>query len=317
MIFEGSAGVASKTRQRRLARAKVERQQARRARQARRSRQVRAGVAVGLVVVVGVVLGLWAGGVFTSPKKPIVTASCGWNTPANTKTLTNVGQPPVSGEPRTGTETMAITTDQGAIDVSLNLAESPCAASSLSYLAKKNFYNNTKCNRLTTAGTFILNCGDPKGDGTGGPTYTFADEYLPSPVPPSAAPSTDPSASADPSASPSAPSTVVYPAGTVAMSNNAPDTNGSQFFIVYKDSTFPPNYTIVGTVASGLDVVTKVAAGGAVDSTGKATNDGTPKTTTTIQTLTVTAPASPAPSPAATASATASATGSPAASTQS
>jgi peptidyl-prolyl cis-trans isomerase B (cyclophilin B) len=89
---------------------------------------------------------------------------------------------------------------------------------------------------------------------------------------------------------------VVYPAGTVALWNSAPDTNGSQFFIVYKDTPLNPQYTIIGTVASGMDVVNKIAAGGAVDTNGKATTDGKPKTTVTIQTLTVSKPASAAPS---------------------
>jgi peptidyl-prolyl cis-trans isomerase B (cyclophilin B) len=87
------------------------------------------------------------------------------------------------------------------------------------------------------------------------------------------------------------------------MYNNAPDTNGSQFFIVYKDSPMPAQYTIIGTVTTGLDVLDKIAAGGTQDGSGS----GKPKTGVTIQTLTVTTPTSPSPSPAATASSSAAA----------
>jgi peptidyl-prolyl cis-trans isomerase B (cyclophilin B) len=305
---------SSKTRQRKLARAKLERQQARRSVKARRNRQIQAGLAAGLVVVVAVVVGLWIGGVFSPSKKPKIAAStCQWNAPPNTQALTDVGRPPTSGMPTSGAETMTITTNQGTVAVNLDLANAPCTAANFSYLAGKNFFNNTKCSRLTTSGTYTLQCGDPKGDGTGGPAYIFANENVPTGPPASASPSAaaNPSASgsasasaaasADPSASASA-SQVIYPRGTVAMFNNAPDTNGSQFFIVYKDTAFNPQYSVVGTVASGMDVVDKIAAAGAVDSNGAVTTDGTPKTDVTIQTLTVDKAASATPTPATTAS---------------
>jgi peptidyl-prolyl cis-trans isomerase B (cyclophilin B) len=293
---------SSKSRQRKLARAKLERQQARRYARARRNRQLQAGLAVGLVVVVAVVVGLFAGGVFKSKPKPKPAAdSCAWNTPPNTQSLTNVGMPPTKGEPRSGSEDMTITTNQGTVTVSLNLDQSPCAASSFSYLAGKNFFNNTKCSRLVTTGMHMLTCGDPKGDGTGGPAYTFANEYVPTGPAPSASPSASASASASATASPdpsaSAPATqVVYPRGTVALWNSAPDTNGSQFFIVYQDTPLNPQYPVVGTVTSGMDVIDKVAKAGAVDASGKAATDGKPKTDVTIQTLTVAKPGSAAPS---------------------
>jgi peptidyl-prolyl cis-trans isomerase B (cyclophilin B) len=300
---------SSRTRQRKLARAKMERQLARRASRARRNRQLQAGLAVGLVAVIAVVVGLFLGGVFSSKPKPAVTATCAYNTPADASTLTDVGRPPTSGEPRTGAEPMTVTTDQGTIGITLDLAKAPCAASSFHYLAGKSFFDNTKCNRLTTSGSFLLQCGDPKGDGSGGPAYTFADENLPAPTA-SATPSTDASASATPSASASAPAsadpsasatpaaaTATYPRGTVAMFTKGPDSNGSQFFIVYKDSQLPPSYSIIGTVTTGLDVIDKVAAAGAVDANGAATGDGTPKTPVTIQTLTVGTEPSTGPAP--------------------
>jgi peptidyl-prolyl cis-trans isomerase B (cyclophilin B) len=303
-----------------MARAKMERQLARRAAKARRNRQLQAGLAVGLVVLVAVAVGLFVGGVFSSKPKPATTATCVWKTPADASTRKDVGRPPTSGEPRTGTETMTVATDQGTIAVSLDLAKAPCAGSSFRYLAGKNFFSNTTCHRLTTSGIFVLQCGDPKGDGSGGPAYAFADENLPSPaLAPSATASAaaaasatasataSASASAQPSASPAA--TVTYARGTVAMANSGLDSNGSQFFIVYKDSQMAPNYSVIGTVTSGLDVVDKVAAAGAVDANGAATGDGKPKTAVTVQSLTVgTEPsATVAPTPSGLASASPSA----------
>jgi peptidyl-prolyl cis-trans isomerase B (cyclophilin B) len=297
---------SSKTRQRKLARAKVERQQVRRAAKARRTRQVQATAAAGVVAVLAIVIGLWAGGVFSSKPAPTVTETCAWNTPANASGLDDVGKPPTSGEPRTGSEPMTLTTDQGTIQVSLDLAKAPCAASSLHYLAGKNFFNNSTCRHLSTSGSYLV-CGYPSDATKTGPAYTFADENLPAPstaspsvsAPPtgSASATPSPSASATPSASgsaaasaapsASASATATYPAGTVAMFNNGPDANGSQFFIVYKDSVLPANYSRIGTVTSGLDVVNKIAAGGAVDSSGASTSDGTPKIAVTVQSLTV------------------------------
>jgi peptidyl-prolyl cis-trans isomerase B (cyclophilin B) len=300
---------SSKTRQRKLARAKIERQMARRAAQVRRKRQIWAGLVVGLVVVLGITGTVWALGGFSSKPTPAAANECAWaaaDKAANDK-LKDVGQPPKSGEPRTGTETITITLDTGTVVGSVDLAKAPCTAASMSYLAGKKFFDNTSCHRLTTSGLYVLQCGDPSGTGTGGPAYTFANENVPStPEEPSTAPSDD--ASSPPQ------STVVYPKGTLAMANSGPDTNGSQFFIVYKDSPLPANYTIFGTVTRGLDVVEKIAAGGAVDESGKATGDGKPKTPVTLKTLTVTPTgASPSASAAPSGSATPSASASPSA----
>jgi peptidyl-prolyl cis-trans isomerase B (cyclophilin B) len=95
------------------------------------------------------------------------------------------------------------------------------------------------------------------------------------------------------------------------MFNNGPDSNGSQFFIVYKDSVLPANYSVIGTVTTGLDVVDKVAAGGAVDRSGASVTDGTPKIAVKVESLTVgTQPSSnPSTQPSASASTSASPTG--------
>jgi len=302
---------SSKTRQRKLARAKMERQLARRAAKVRRQRQGWAIAVVSLVAVLGIAGTAWALGAFDKAKPKPAAASCLWNdTSANSTELKDVGKPPTTGQPRSGTETMTITTNLGVITASLDVAKAPCAAASFAYLGGKNFFANTKCHRLIP-GASLLQCGDPSGTGTGGPKYTFANEYAPdtpAPAPSNATPS--PSASDDAEQA----SKVIYPAGSIATANHGADTNGSQFYIIYKDSPLPPDYTLFGRVVSGLDLVKQVAAAG---DDGAFANDppggGHPKKEITIQTLTVgptassSAAASPATSPSATPSASPSA----------
>jgi len=297
---------SSKTRQRKLARAKMERQLVRRAAKARRRRQVQAGVAVGVAVLVLVFGALWFGGVFEPNKPKTVADDCAW-TPAGSSST--IGMPPTTGIAKTGTEVLTIATDQGNITASVDLAKTPCTAASLTYLGSKGFYNNTACTRLTTAGSFLLKCGDPTGDGTGSPGYTSIDENIPAATEPTASPSASASASASPtaSASPSeATPTAVYPRGSVVMEQtNGPNTNGSQFFVVYQDSRLPATMTIVGTVTQGLEIVDKVAAGG-VAAGGTSATDGQPNTKISIKALSL-APAGAAPSDSATPSPSASA----------
>ncbi len=115
----------------------------------------------------------------------------------------------------------------------------------------------------------MLQCGDPTGTGTGGPGYRFPNEY-----PTNQYRLTDPRMGQP----------VEYPRGTLAMANSGPGTNGSQFFLVYKDSMLPPTYTVFGTIdAAGLAVVDKVAAGGVQGGT----DDGKPTTSVNIQSVTV------------------------------
>jgi len=113
-------------------------------------------------------------------------------------------------------------------------------------LAATGFFADSACHRLTTAAIFVLQCGDPTATGAGGPGYRFDDENLPVGVEPA------------------------YPRGTLAMANAGPDTNGSQFFMVYRDSAIDPNFPVFGRVVSGLDLIDTVAAGGAPN------GDGTP-----------------------------------------
>jgi peptidyl-prolyl cis-trans isomerase B (cyclophilin B) len=283
---------SSKDRQRKLARARMERRMAKQAAAARKKRQIQAGVGASLALILIVFGTVWLAGGFSSKPKPTEAASgsCEWVAQTASDVIKDTGIPPTTGEPRSGTRTMTIKTNVGTVEAELDLAGAPCTAASFNYLSGLKFFDNTPCHRLTTTGIYVLQCGDPSGTGTGGPGYKFGDENLP----------VDASASASPSPG-AAPPTNLYPAGTIAMANSGADTNGSQFFIVYKDgSGLAGNYTILGKVTKGLDVVTKVAEAGAVDTSGKTTQDGAPKTKVTIETLTL-GPApgeTPAPTPA-------------------
>jgi peptidyl-prolyl cis-trans isomerase B (cyclophilin B) len=287
-----------------MARAKFDRQVARRAEQARRKRQAQAGVGAGLAVLLIVLGSVWLlGGFDGNSKTTAAPPICEWN-PQNAQTnskLKEVGTPPTKNLPTSGTATMTMTTSQGTVDVALDLAKAPCAGASFTYLSGQGFFNNTSCHQLvSSSGMYALRCGDPTGSGQGGPTYTFFDENLPAA---SASPTASASASASPtpSASPAAPT---YPKGTVAMAADTAGANGSQFYIFYQDSTpQTPQYSIIGTVTTGLDVIDKIAKAGAVDNgAGEKTK---PKTTVTIQNLTVVGPATPsATAPAATGTAT-------------
>src|SRR6266536_894771 len=140
----------------------MERQMARRASRVRRRRQLWAGLVVGLVVVLGGMGTVWALGGFSSAKKtPEATGSCLWapaDKTANDK-LKDVGTPPTNGESHTGTETMTINLDSGTVVGSINLAKAPCTGASFKYLAGKKFFDGTTCHRLTTADTYLLQCG--------------------------------------------------------------------------------------------------------------------------------------------------------------
>ena len=133
--------------------------------------------------------------------------------------------PPTEGVSNEGTVSVALATSAGPIGLTLNRAEAPCTVNSFAGLAGQGYFDGTGCHRLTTGeGLKVLQCGDPTGTGTGGPGYTIPDE----------APTTLASA-------PSGQGTVIYPRGSVAMAKTAqPNSGGSQFFLVYADSTLPP-----------------------------------------------------------------------------
>lgn len=165
---------------------------------------------------------------------------------------------------------VTLVTNRGTVAVTVDPQHTPCTVNSFVSLAKQGYFDKTPCHRLTTSGIYVLQCGDPSGTGTGGPGYTFNDEL----------PKNDARVHCD------AAGNCIYPAGTVAMANAGPDTNGSQFFLVYKDSPLPYNYAVFGTMsAAGLKVVQQIAAAGSDNSNGA--GDGHPQHAVTIQTATV------------------------------
>ena len=173
--------------------------------------------------------------------------------------LKDVGTPPAEVA-TSGTATLTMTTNFGPIGITLDQAKAPCASASLVYLTQQKFFDNTTCHRETsTPGLQVLQCGDPSGTGSGGPTFQYPTQVTGSET---------------------------YPRGTVAMANSGQGTDGSQFFLVYGDSTLNPNYTVVGTVdEAGLAVLDTIAANGNDSSNGE--GDGKPTQPVTITSMTV------------------------------
>ncbi|MEV5647547.1 peptidylprolyl isomerase [Nocardia sp. NPDC052254] len=167
---------------------------------------------------------------------------------------------------------VTIQTEHGPIGIALNAGESPCTVNSFVSLAQQKFYDGTPCHRLTTGeGLKVLQCGDPAGDGHGGPGYAYANEYPTDQFPPQ-----------DQAASNQA---VQYKRGVIAMANAGPNTNGSQFFLVYADSELPPQFTIFGTVDdAGLQTLDAIAKDGLQD---PSSGDGAPKSPVTLQSVQV------------------------------
>jgi peptidyl-prolyl cis-trans isomerase B (cyclophilin B) len=176
---------------------------------------------------------------------PAVTGVCGYqpSTPADSFKGIPVFDPAAAAKPF---DVKFITT-QGNITVQMLTSQAPCTTFSFRFLATRGYYDQTHCHRLTTQGIFVLQCGDPTGTGSGGPGYSFNDENL---------------------------AGATYPAGTVAMANAGPNTNGSQFFFTWQDTTLPPDYTPFATVIGGLKVLQKIAAGG--DDSQNGPGDGYP-----------------------------------------
>src|SRR5689334_8903153 len=172
--------------------------------------------------------------------------------------------------PNKGIVKVLVATNQGPMLLSLDRAKAPCTVQSFLHLAKSRFYDFTTCHRLTLYPTLkVLQCGDPSGTGEGGPGYQYKDE-LPTNLPPAP---TDPTGVRR-----------LYARGVLAMANAGPNTNGSQFFLVYGDAALRPNYTIFGTVdAAGLATLDRIAAGGiAPTPDDPAPVDGAPALSTTL-----------------------------------
>ncbi len=156
--------------------------------------------------------------------------------------------------------TGTITTDRGDIGIELQGDVAPQAVANFVTLAGEGYFDGTQCHRLTTSGIYVLQCGDPTATGAGGPGYTWG------PI------ENDPADN-------------MYPAGTIAMARQPGngESMGSQFFLVYADSTIPSDaaggYTVFGRITSGLDVLQAIADAGV---SGGAT-DGAPASPVTIE----------------------------------
>lgn len=174
----------------------------------------------------------------------------------------DVGLPPdPKPTPRRGRVTVSLTSSQGPLTLTLDRADAPCAVQSFAYLVRKGLYANTTCPRLTTNGIYVLQCGDPSNTQQGGATYSYKQEIN---------------------------AHTKYTAGVVAMANTGKaNSTGSQFFIIYKNSTgLPKKYSVIGTVSKGLSTVQKVARGGSDNANGS--GDGKPVLGMTIKTAKLT-----------------------------
>jgi peptidyl-prolyl cis-trans isomerase B (cyclophilin B) len=268
--------VASSKRERELARLRAERQAARRAaahaEQLKRRSALLAGLAAlavaGVIVVIALVTDDGKSSLASAnPSASASAGACSYS-PSGTASKKVSGLPDAT-DPKKSDVKVALTTNRGEIELTLHGKQAPCTTTSFTFLAGQKYFDSTSCHRLTSAGIYVLQCGDPTGSGSGGPGYQFADENLD-------ALST---ASCTPETNATQPCTVIYPRGTVAMANAGAGTNGSQFFLVYKDSPLGPAYTPFGTITKGLDVLDTVAKGGSTP-----VNDGKPNTSVTIQT---------------------------------
>ncbi len=284
----------SNEQRREAAKRKLERQLARRAEKARKRQQLTiAGSIVAVIAVVGAGVLVWtltkgeddaADNQASTSASPSVSDQAPGVLPAGRKTplaeqvnctYSPQGQPAKPNNPPrpdgiltsgpNAKASVSIETNQGNIGLTLDNDMSPCTVNSFVSLASQGFFDGTGCHRLTTGeGLKVLQCGDPTGTGTGGPGYKFANEF-----PTDQYDQNDPALQAP----------VPYKRGVIAMANSGPNTNGSQFFLVYGDSQLPPNYTIFGTIdETGLQTLDKVAAAG----TQGGAPDGKPAQTVTI-----------------------------------
>jgi peptidyl-prolyl cis-trans isomerase B (cyclophilin B) len=279
----------SKERQRRRARERYERQQEL---QRDRRHKIRrwSGVALAAVVVIGLAVSLplaLAGSpsksAAKSAAKPSASPSASSSTAAVTEpathctykkstsgTVQSVSLPPSAPDYK-ATYSATINTNLGPIGISLLNSKATCTVNSFAHLADAGFWNNSQCHRVSdSGGLYMLQCGDPTAKasqnlscssstlGTGGPGYEFADENLKG---------------------------ATYKAGTVAMANSGPSTNGSQFFLVFKNTSLPASYTPFGTITSGLDILQNVAKAGT--SCTYSAGGGVPKEKVAIKSVTI------------------------------
>lgn len=234
----------------------------------RQRRRVRDNTVAAIAAVVVITLAVVAQLLYFSegPGAPVAAASSSDTaSPTPVPTGENTGDVPSSdiAEGRDWTGTLTIGSDP--LGMMLTGGAAPQAVSSFISLSRSGFYDGLSCHRLTTEGLYVLQCGDPNGDGTGGPGYSYG------PVE-------------------NAPADGVYPAGAIAMARQGGNgySQGSQFFVVYQDTSLPADaaggYTVIGRITSGLDaLVNDVVAKGTADGSG----DGTPAEPVSIASVTL------------------------------
>lgn len=277
--------MSAKSRDRVQARKRYEKYQARQVKLRERRIRNRA-IGVSVTVIIALVLVVWA----TRPKHeppPQASETAAVDTSPAAEVTPQPGdvgessaaaeQPASAGERHTGADgeplakpdpaaaedrewTGTITLNGQPVTISLDGTAAPQAVANFTYLAQQGYFDNTTCHRLTTSGIFVLQCGDPEATGMGGPGYNWG------PIE-------------------NAPADDVYKTGTLAMARVGGDgeSMGSQFFIVYEDSTIPSDgaggYTVFGSVTDGLDVVNQIADAGVDGGAG----DGAPAAGATIE----------------------------------
>ncbi|MEV0588955.1 peptidylprolyl isomerase [Nonomuraea sp. NPDC050310] len=291
-----------KDRQKQLAREHHERQLKRRIEREQKAKKLAVvGSTVGVIVVVGGIVAATAllGGDSEStaaaasptPSAGVPTPE-GSPTPENTVTpaagpkafdaktgtcdyvademgsVKNVGLPPKKIKPKKLPATLTFKTSQGDIEIKLNTDKAPCTVNALAFLAEKGYYDGSKCHRLGNAQFPMLQCGDPtakadgkgEADGQGGPGFRMAEENLQG---------------------------ATYKRGVMAMAKTmAPGTTGSQFFLVYGDIGLSPDYTPVGTITKGLDILDKVNKAGVITPGPAGDGTGAPKESVEIKSVT-------------------------------
>ncbi len=289
-------------RERRRARERYERERAARLEKQRRTRK-RAGIGVAVLCVLGLIAGVsiaLVGGGGTSAAAPKSTAKATASaTPSASASAAAVTEPaqhctytsatggtvvkaplPTASPDYQATYAATINTNLGPIKIDLLNSKATCTVNSFVHLASADFWNSTQCHRMSNSdGLYMLQCGDPTAKasgtlscssstlGTGGPGYEYASENLPT--------------------AKSATASVTYKAGTVAMANAGGATNGSQFFLVFKNTTLGPDYTPFGTITSGLNILQNVAKAGA-SCTYPNSGGGVPKEKVIIDSVSIT-----------------------------
>jgi peptidyl-prolyl cis-trans isomerase B (cyclophilin B) len=278
-------------RARRRARERHEQQRQMRLERYRRNRK-RASISLVVLCVLGLAVGLSVafigGGTPKAAPKPkaSVTATASATASASAATVTEPAHHctytsttsgstpslPTSSPDYTASYTATINTNRGPIKINLLNSKATCTVNSFVHLASTNFFNKTQCWRVDNSdGIYMLQCGDPTATATtklscssstlgeGGPGYEFDDENLKG---------------------------ATYNAGTVAMANGGANTNGSQFFLVFKNTTLPASYTPFGTITSGLNILQNVAKAGTT-CTIPSVGGGVPKEKVIVDSVTI------------------------------